>query len=643
MRKRIINIAHKEADKIEAAIAQVTFLEAPTGIVYSPLFHTLDDPKFATETPTALSLEEFFQVLVELRHCTRRGPTPPAAGAVRHDARVAVRRNEVPVAILDYAFEAVSPAAIKRFLVEIRKTGTLDLTNIDRTKILETRRVMACRPLVETLADGTTVTFNFDTAWHLSNTGSEPLEIVLDADDGRGPRHVSRGSRVRVNYETRGEKRIVVTVRCIDREATTVSTLYIKALGLPVPDETIPIEGVYENVTALGTMKIYLAPGRSGVVRPLFFWTGFDTGATQLDGNALFGFWRATAEDYLADEGINGLLESARQAGYDIVFIEFKDSRTLIQANAALVANGIRLINRRPTKTDPGAILTGSMGGLVARFALLAMEAERPAPEIQKAVFLDSPFLGAIVPMSVQYQLDFYADKFESARKNRDEVLDSPAARQMLRQKYRPWWRDSHDDPQPDEMFSQLQAEYLRLGGWPKETECYAIASGSGAGAGQRQDDGTELKPKDKLLSCENRNELGTWCAEAELFAMPNFPARNDTGATVTFASRTGKLNWPVTAHKTLPWDTCPGGHFDFVRRFKSEAPWTTVDLRASNTCFVPTLSALGIQIIDDPYMKAPPAKDTPFKAIFTSTTNSRHTKLTPEITAWLKKLLCVP
>jgi hypothetical protein len=640
MDETLTQIAHSEADRIEAAIARLARADIPSGIVYNPLLHTLDDPKYAGDGPADLPLREAYQILFELGLCTRRGAAPPSADAVREAAAQAVRAGETPVLTLDYEYQAVSVAAIKRFLAGIRRDGTLDLDDIDPARTLETRRLIAGRPLVGQVADGARVVFSFDRAFSHGNTGAEPLEMEFDPGDGQGPRQVSPGSRLPVAYGSTGDKTVTLRLRFADGEATSRSVLTVKALGLPPPDETVKIEGTWKEIVAKGTMKIYRADGRKDVQRPLFMWTGFNTGTATLSDGPM-AFWDALAEDYLADDPIGDLLEQCRKAGYDIVVIEFGNSRLQIQANAAMVATGIRLINRRPSKTDPGVLVTGSMGGLVARYALLSLEAEAPGPNIAKAIFLDSPFMGAVVPMAVQYSLDYLADKIEEARKRRDEVLDSPGARQMLRQKYRPHWTDQNE-PLPDPMFGELQQEFLLLGGWPKETELYAATNGDGEGKGQIKDDKiTTLQPKDLLLNVERRDN-NNWKAAAGLNALPNFATWNEEGFEILGIQRAGKARWTARVRRTLPWDSCPGGHFGFVSAF-ADSGWTSKDLKAGNTCFVPTLSALGVRIIDDLYLKAPPAKDTPFKAIFTSKGNTAHATLTADITAWFKGLLGAP
>jgi hypothetical protein len=82
----------------------------------------------------------------------------------------------------------------------------------------------------------------------------------------------------------------------------------------------------------------------------------------------------------------------------------------------------------------------------------------------------------------------------------------------------------------------------------------------------------------------------------------------------------------------------------DFVGAF-AHGGWTKTDLIASNTCFVPTLSALGVDIFTDPYQTVTKPSDTPFKSFYVENgnTNSAHATLSNESISWIKNILNVP
>jgi hypothetical protein len=636
-----VTITERSFAVIAEALERLTLDDAPTGIVYHPLAHGLDHPKYAGHSEVPLSLLELYQGLFELRFSSIQKNIAPDPADVRATVRTATRRGEVPIGVVSFNYQALTLTAVKRFLAQIRRKGDLSIDDLVVPDVLEQRQLRVCRPLVEWVADGASVTFCFDSAWVLSNSNPTVLGIDFDPGDGNGIRHVGIGSRLTVAYQSAGEKHLCLTCHYSDGSATTHCSLRLLANGLPSPSETVRVKAIreYKGVRAMGTMKIYYANGHTNVVKPFFMWTGFNTDAasTVLNVPTPFDVWDASAELMWAIDP-NELLEQARSKGYDIVLIEFDDSRTYIQANAAMIEAAILTINRRPSKVDPGTLVTGSMGGLVARHALLTMEAEGSPHDLSKVVLLDPPMLGAVVPMCVQYGIDFLSDKVNEVRDLRDRVLDSFAARQMLVQKYRSYW-SGQDDPQPDDLFAELQESFLKMGGWPKRCDLYAIANGNNAGIGQQKDDGTLLNPADRLSEFRRVDGHNTWKANGLFHALPNYVAPTEPGSEIIFISRVGKLNWRAIVKRSLPWDTCPGSTAAFVKLFANNG-WTTHSLIASNTCFVPTLSALGFQIMDDLYATVPGPGNTPYKDFYVPQANEPHATLNDANVAWLKTVL---
>lgn len=632
-------VSENDLKKITNAISRLRRSDVPTGILYHPLAHTLDEPKFSGQSEEVITLTEMSQALFELRLSAIEDEEIQDPASLRAAVRDARRTGEIPMVLASYDYQAVTRRAIKRFLVAMRADGDLQLDDLAIPEILELRQVRFCRPLVDSVVDGGEVTFSFKTGWRLANTDEMPNAIDFDPDDGHGVRHLSIGSRLPISYSTSGEKNLRVICHYEQGSTTTNSILRVMALDLPTPDETIKVNGrEYRGVIAKGIMKVYYAPNHTNVVKPLFMWTGFNTGtATVLSVPTPFDVWDATAESLFAVDP-NKLLEQARQAGYDIIVIEFDDSRTYIQSNAYMVENAIRNVNGRTTKKEQSVLVTGSMGGLVARYALLDMEKSNYDAEIETTIFLDSPACGAVVAMGIQYALDFFSDKVEEVRKLKEEILDSTAARQMLVQMYRPWCWVNQNEPKPDPLFVELQKEFDDLGKWPKKTTLYAVANGSNKARGQKREDGKTLEPAKELVTCERTDNHGGWKAGCVLRAMPDYADSNPVGIKVIEVGRVGRLNWSATVKKTLPWDSCPGGHGSFVRLFATNG-WTSHKLYAGETCFIPTVSALGFGYEHNLYHIVP-SNGTPFKEFYAPEENEGHASLNASNVQWIKQKL---
>src|SRR3954470_9035097 len=115
-----VQIAHAHRDLIDAAVRMTTAAEAPSRIVYSPLFHTLDGPEYLGDAPVDLPLGTLRQILWELQQGVLDGEASSDLEWRGAAISAAARSGVVPVAMVDYRFEAVTEAAIKRFLGGIR-------------------------------------------------------------------------------------------------------------------------------------------------------------------------------------------------------------------------------------------------------------------------------------------------------------------------------------------------------------------------------------------------------------------------------------------------------------------------------------------------------------------------------------------
>lgn len=118
-------------------------------------------------------------------------------------------------------------------------------------------------------------------------------------------------------------------------------------------------------------------------------------------------------------------------ANYHLVQVRWTNGADYIQRNAGFVRELIEMINLKYeiNADDHLAIIGGSMGGLVSRYALQSMETEGIAHNMDLFVSMDSPQQGAYVPIGVQHITNVFKD--DGAQSMLD-ILDTPAARQML-------------------------------------------------------------------------------------------------------------------------------------------------------------------------------------------------------------------
>ncbi|HYG16768.1 MAG TPA: T9SS type A sorting domain-containing protein [Bacteroidia bacterium] len=133
-----------------------------------------------------------------------------------------------------------------------------------------------------------------------------------------------------------------------------------------------------------------------------------------------FGKEGETFETFLANEFGTGMINLASDLnsfllseGYDLIYINYRDGGDFIQRNAQLVKSVIREVNNQKLlngSTEPTTIMGISMGGLVARWALLEMEDASEQHDVENFISYDVPYNGANVPIAFQAMLNHVYD-----------------------------------------------------------------------------------------------------------------------------------------------------------------------------------------------------------------------------------------
>ncbi|MEL6535481.1 MAG: T9SS type A sorting domain-containing protein [Bacteroidota bacterium] len=133
----------------------------------------------------------------------------------------------------------------------------------------------------------------------------------------------------------------------------------------------------------------------------------------------------------------DNLLEELHDLDYDVILLDYKRGAAYIQDNAMALVTVLEFFNKFSKSTTEENIVMGfSMGGLVARYALLYMEANGMDHETSVFIAHDSPQRGANVPLGVQNIFHHTVLDTEILDGVDTEILDlvewwAPAAQQM--------------------------------------------------------------------------------------------------------------------------------------------------------------------------------------------------------------------
>lgn len=309
------------------------------------------------------------------------------------------------------------------------------------------------------------------------------------------------------------------------------------------------------------------------------------------------------------------------------------------------------------------------MGGLISRYALRWMELNGENHNTKLWISFDAPHKGANIPIGDQYFIDFYASKLksESAKDAKDNSLNSMAARQMLLHHFT---ANSTTPVGAPDFRNNWQTELDNLG-YPQNLRKIALINGAINGTTQ----GT---------ACQNVYKLGVniHAPNAFLFFVQIikvtegniwFTGNNGNAcevfkgwSKVPFLSNSKSAAAPSSSKS---YDIAPGGYYDaqaqlggsnfkfsflFDKIYKPTVipttgyfgMWTETNAQILNPnhCFIPTFSALGMNLTNKDLSENLYNRDltctgeTPFQAYYAPLVNQEHITLTTENVAWIKQ-----
>ncbi|MBR6305264.1 MAG: hypothetical protein IKR38_00580 [Bacteroidales bacterium] len=312
-----------------------------------------------------------------------------------------------PVGIVAYKYNRTKEFAVANHLLRVEDGKYYDKFDEGGNWVdpYEEEYVVAFSPYMNVCGGDVTYTFSSDQLF----TNLPISSIRFNAGDGQGYRNIGTGSTsVTVSYP------LQVLGVILTLEVTLVSGMVLLAHSLmnlifppaapaggSLADSTFTVTcnstylGYQETAGALVSVKY--ANG-TNLTKPLIVAEGFDPLSNPDAGDGTSrGF------NYL-----DSLSTSVRMLGlgYDIVYIDWLNSRAPIQANADILRQVIEWVNAHKNTACAKSVLVGqSMGGLVSRYALRTMELADTPHDVGVYVSDDSPHFGASVPIGYLYAI----------------------------------------------------------------------------------------------------------------------------------------------------------------------------------------------------------------------------------------------
>ena len=445
--------------------------------------------------------------------------------------------------------------------------------------------------------------------FHLTNPGAPlPDTVALDLGDGRGFAPVEIGTPISATFSDDAAA-AQLTIRCTYGSEVLTAAFTVPLSDQPAapePDERWSLRGECGNT---GTAYVYHAAGQAKVTRPVIMVEGFPGGHPA---------------DYLYDTfDQQGTATKLRAAGRDVVIVGLDKGADEIQRNADVLVACIRKTLRR---TDQPLVVGGvSMGGLISRFALAAMEARGERHNTETFLTIDAPHAGAYTSLGAQWFVQT-CRSFLPALEAEAQLLDSPANQQFVM-----WWL--HEGvAQVSPLRTAFIDELAALGNYPQLPRRLAVSCGRGDGASSTPEGAHTLD----------------WSGEPWISVDVRTLA-------ATGPALVGQGSWLLAEPPQLPplvfdshgraWEGAPGGQETYNGQVAALAIGVgcgAVTHALDETCSVPTVSAL--DLCQDPSEAVPPANagKSPFEDYCFNSENQFHLTITPECSAWLLAALGV-
>ena len=335
--------------------------------------------------------------------------------------------------------------------------------------------------------------------------------------------------------------------------------------------------------------------------------------ATLVTGVDAMGLGSDRPQDAMRIEKLPTLLNQLYDNGFDIVYVDFHIGQNYIEHHASCLKQALEYIHEELVEhgsNEKMVVCGASMGGLVSRFAIRALELEGKMGWVSKFISFDSPQLGANINIGLQALMRDMPHSMNSVEETYNKIT-SPAALQMLKASIKkPFWTNPHlAGPAPERTTFLSRPE---MSTWP--TSCKLIAITNGSRTGTLQNDGTSY-PGDDLMRAGNpagltiralrENSLG-WILDYDqtlLACVPEFgiigDPRNFMYSPISYDVIAGSYRNDLFAANdqwlSLPWFNISGicswilQPQDYAKKY----------------CFIPTYSAAGLKTFESNYTGA--------------------------------------
>ncbi len=626
-------------EKVEQALSTLDYSEAGTGILYEKIptylpFDYFGGSYYSDSTSLITTRYLLLYGMLDKAHTTASNMLPVADFWALADSLG--QADTIELSALYYRYNRFKPYAIDSNLVVYQDSQFYDVAG--RTESPYFEDTLYAASLLRNVVDTTDLVFRLRPDLLLSNMPGGIQVLQADFDDGNGWQALTPDQSRNIHYPDTGLYRI--RIRALPASGDTLRAQSLLRVDAPAA-QMLLLPGGREYADEPDGYKFFPSgqdstdgvdvhwwygecPGE--IRKPLILLKGFDPN-NDFNYQILFDPEKGLLTNPYGDPNNIQLEEKLYDEGYDIFFISPRNSTDTIQNNARRfqeVIDSINVWKARSGSTEQNIVIGASAGGLIGKWGLREMELQGRDHDTELFITLDSPLKGANIPLGMQvlldhmgnYQLLGFISLKDIVRELGDglDALNSPAARQMLyyHQSAHPYWNSTTADLSVwhDAFYTEFEA----LG--DLDIPHVAIANGAQNGTGQLFGAQTLLLQYDDVLATYLdgilfdvfSNILTPFAGSIHQISLVKALPDSHSGSVYTGSLTHYVTVVPIISDKAKnitdnlikPYDSAPGG----MRGFSGENSSITLPWNYPSFCFIPTISALDLDVTD-PYFDA--------------------------------------
>lgn len=394
------------------------------------------------------------QVYSTLYTARIQGTNPMATLPVVNSALTnaeAANTASIPVTLLYGEYHALRPDAITANLLTVQQAQLFDVPGRTQSPYL-LRKLFAPAPLRSYAEDGViSLVFTPELFYNISTKTLSNIKV--DFGDGRGYLVAAWNTALNASFSTTGTKRIKVQLTFSDNSVMQsyiaidlISTSIVPFSYTNPADLTVNFAATAAHAGGTVSVRYSRQGTERSITKPLIIIEGYDVSSIASKLSRNYNYRDITnALNVNFNSGTNFSDQLDNIAGYDLIFIDYRNGTDDIRRNAALFQDVVTWVNTQKANagsSQQNVVIGISMGGLVARYGLANMTKQGMATQTRLLLTHDSPHRGANTPIGFQsltlalnevqlvrlINLFDLLPELEQAR----ALLQAPASQQML-------------------------------------------------------------------------------------------------------------------------------------------------------------------------------------------------------------------